>query len=150
MQHCLGTRDMKKIALVFYLISCNAFAADVEVVTRSHQSTTALPNSRFEIVQSTLAAKWTFRVDKFTGRVWQLVKTQDDDNTWEEMQVLEKPTVQTPNRSRFQLFTSAIAARHTFFIDSDTGKTWLVVNGKRKDKDGTEIEYNLWQPFANQ
>ena len=87
-------------------------------------------------------------MDRFTGRVWQLVKTADDDNTWEEMQVYERPGTQNPTRARFQLFTSGLAARHTFLIDADTGKTWVVVVGKRKDKEGNEFEVNAWQPFA--
>jgi hypothetical protein len=46
------------------------------------------------------------------------------------------------------LFTSGLAARHTFLLDSDTGKTWVVVVSKRKDKEGNELEVNIWQPFA--
>jgi len=34
-------------------------------------------------------------------------------------------------------------------IDTDTGRTWIVVTGKRKESDGTEIEYHAWQPFAD-
>ncbi len=123
-------------------------AADIDVNVRSHQLTSTPAGARYEVLQSTLAAKWTFRLDRFTGRVWQLVKTADDDNTWEEMQVYERPGTQNPTRARFQLFTSGLAARHTFLIDGDTGKTWVVVVGKRKDKDGNEFEINSWQPFA--
>jgi len=66
------------------------------------------------------------------------------------MQVLERPQVQTPSRPRFQLFTSGLAARHTFLLDGDTGKTWLLVTEKRKDKEGNDVETNAWQPFAGQ
>ncbi|HMN79163.1 MAG TPA: hypothetical protein PKA20_04440, partial [Burkholderiaceae bacterium] len=123
-------------------------AADVDVTVNSHQSTTSPAGSRFELVQSTLAARWTFKLDKYTGRVWQLVRTKDDDNTWEEMRVFDRPSVPGPARPRFQIFTSGLAARHTFLFDADTGKTWLVVTGKKKGLDGAENEYNVWQPFA--
>lgn len=53
----------------------------------AHQLTFPVPSARFEILQSPLAARWTFRLDRYTGKVWQLVKTKDDDNTWEEMLV---------------------------------------------------------------
>ena len=49
---------------------------------------------------------------------------------------------------RFQLFTSGVAARYTFLIDTETGKTWVLVTGKKKQPDGTEYEVNSWQPFA--
>ncbi|GAB3490243.1 hypothetical protein GCM10027399_07170 [Curvibacter fontanus] len=101
-------------------------------------------------MQSTLAARWTFRLDRYTGKVWQLVRTSDDDNAWEEMMVFDRPPVLQPIKPRFQLFTSGLAVRHTFLLDGDTGKTWQVVTGKRKEKDGTEVEYNAWQPFAGQ
>ena len=136
------------VAWVWLLVTGAAFAADIDVTVQSHQITTSPPGARYEIVQSTLAAKITFRLDRFNGRVWQLVRTADDDSTWEEMQVQDRSLVPTPNRARFQIFTSGLAVRHTFLIDGDTGKTWLIVTGKRKDKDGTEYDLSLWQPFA--
>ena len=54
----------------------------------------------------------------------------------------------TSARPHFQLFVSSLAARYTFLIDNDTGKTWVVANSKSKDKAGVEHEYNIWQPFA--
>jgi len=123
-------------------------AADVDVSVRNPQTTTAPPGTRFEIVQSTIAARLTFRLDKYTGRVWELVKTKEDNNAWQETCVYERPQIATPNRARFQLFTSGIAARYTFLIDGDSGKTWVLVTGTEKEKDGTETEYRAWQLFA--
>jgi hypothetical protein len=97
-----------------------------------HQQTTPPPGARFEILQSQLVARLTFRLDRFTGHVAQLVKTKEDDNAWDEMQVVGLPSIPNPARARFQLFTSGIAARHTFLIDADTGKSWVVVTAKRK------------------
>jgi len=135
--------------LVIVLLASNGYAADVDVNVHSHQLTTPPPGARFEVLQSTLAARWTFRLDRYTGRIWQLVKTTDDENTWEEMRVFERSQIQSPTRPRFQLFTSGLAARHTFLLDGDTGRTWVVVTGKSKDKDGNEVEHHAWQPFAD-
>ena len=104
-----------------------------------HQHTVAPSNARFEIVQSELAAKWTFRLDRFTGHVAQLTHNKDDDNVWEEMRVIGIPYVATPTRPRFQIFTSGLAARHTFLIDTDTGKTWVIV--KTKMEQNTKSAY---------
>ena len=114
-----------------------------------HQQTTTPPNARFEVMQSQLVARLTFRLDRFTGRVAQLVRTSDDNNAWEEMEVIGLPAMSQAARPRFQLFTSGIAARHTFLIDNDTGKTWVIVNGKRTNSDGSEYEVTLWEPFTN-
>lgn len=113
-----------------------------------HQQTTPSTNARFEIVQSQLSARWTFRLDRFTGQVAQLVRTRDDDTSWEQMVVDGLPTVTAPSRPRFQIFMSGLAARHTFLINTDTGQTWRVVTATRRRPDGTEYEANVWQRFA--
>jgi hypothetical protein len=57
--------------------------------------------SRFEIIQSPLAARWTFLLDKYTGRVQQLVKTKDDDNAWETMMVIGLPKAPLEPKVRY-------------------------------------------------
>jgi hypothetical protein len=113
-----------------------------------HQQTVAPSNARFEIVQSELAAKWTFRLDRYTGHVAQLTHNKDGDNVWQEMRVIGIPYITSPTRARFQIFTSGLAARHTFLIDTDTGKTWVIATSKGKNEDGTDYEDSLWQPFS--
>ena len=139
---------MKQLVLSFACLFLLTVARAQDFPPSAHQQTAPSIGARFEVLQSTLAAKWTFRLDRYSGRVWQLVKTKDDDNAWEEMQVFEGPRIQAPTRPRFQLFASGLAARHTFLLDGDTGKTWLIVTGKRKRPDGTEFEVTSWQPFA--
>jgi hypothetical protein len=138
---------MKSAALGVAFIALSGLAFGQDSATPSHERTSLPASARFQILQSPLAAKWTFRLDKYSGRVWQLVKTRQDDNTWEEMPVINLPKVSSPPKPRFQLFTSGLAARHTFLLDSDTGKTWMVVSGKRKRSDGTQYDVNAWQPF---
>jgi len=138
---------MRYIVLIAVMLAVPSWTS-AQQVSPSHQHTTLPANARFEILQSQLAARWTFRLDRFSGRVAQLVKTVDDDNAWEEMEVIGLPAVSAPSRPRFQLFTSGLAARHTFLLDTDTGDTWVVVTGKRKRPDGTKYEVNVWQPFA--
>lgn len=140
---------MKKLVLALALCAAGLAVADQDFPPPSHQQTSTNPGARFEILQSPLAARWTFRLDRFTGRVWQMVKTNGDDSTWELMPAFEFPKLASASRPRFQLFTSGLAARHTFLLDSDSGKTWMVATGKRKNRDGVEYEYNAWQPFAD-
>ena len=139
---------MKRELLAFAFIAVSTVATGEDFPSPSHQQTSPNVGARFEILQSPLIARLTFRLDRFSGRVWQLVKTKDDDNKWKEMLVYELPKAQAASRPRFQLFASGLAARHTFLIDSDSGKTWVVVTGKRNNKDGSEYEYSAWQPFA--
>lgn len=115
-----------RLLLLVLCISVNiAFASD----TATHQTTTLPPGARYEIVQSPLAAKFTFRLDRYTGQVYQLVKTQDGDLTWQVMLIEEQYDVPNPNRPRFVIFSSGLAVRYTFLMDSDTGQTWVLESG---------------------
>jgi hypothetical protein len=132
-------------SLILFLFSAIAFAQDTSDI---HQQTVAPTNARFEIVQSELAAKWTFRLDRFSGHVAQLTRTKDGDMTWEDTPVIGLPQISSPLRARFQIFTSGLAAIHTFLIDTVTGRTWQLASDKGKNPDGSDFEAVVWQPFA--
>jgi hypothetical protein len=123
-------------------------AAGQEYPAPSHQLTSSNPSARYEIVQSPLAARWTFRLDRFTGKVWQNVKTADGGSAWEEMLVIGLPWVPPMSPPKYQLFSSGIAARFTFLINTDTGKTWELATSKKRNKDGTEYDQIVWQPLS--
>lgn len=146
-QWVTGADVMKSsmVALCLALGAASSWAQDRAAVI--HEQTSPVPGARFEVLQSTIAARWTFRLDRYTGRIWQLVKTKEDDNAWEEMPVAGLPQVAATARPRFQLFASGLAARHTFLLDTDTGRTWVVVRGTRRGADGAESEYFAWERF---
>jgi len=54
----------------------NSFAQIRDPVV--HSSTTIGQQARYEIVQSTLAARWTFRVDRVCGNIVQLAATSSE------------------------------------------------------------------------
>lgn len=150
---------MKHLVLVNLVVLIFGSTLFPQEPTDNHQHTTPPPNARFEIVQSELTAKWTFRLDRFTGHVCQLVSINSDAKegetvtpagnvTWQDMPVIGIGLLEKPTRAHFQVFTSGIAAIHTYLIDTDTGKTWVLVKDQKKRDDGTEYEVNLWQPFG--
>ena len=140
-----GLRIASSVLLFILTRSTSICAQDFP--NNIHQHTTTPSTARYEIVQSELAAKLTFRLDRITGYVRQLVRTKEDNNAWEATRVIDLPSISAPLRPRFQIFTSGIAGRHTFLIDTDTGKTWVVVSVKSKNLDGTEHDEVVWQPF---
>ena len=81
---------------VFVLCSLANIAFARSDVSYVHQTTTQPLDARFEIIQSQLAAKWTFRLDRYTGRVHQLVKTSDGGTAWETMLVEGIPNISSP------------------------------------------------------
>lgn len=137
---------MKLFAFILYFL----LLADIALAqSNAHQTTMPPSDARFEIVQSQLAAKWTFRLDRYTGRVYQLVKTRDDGNVWESMPVEGIADISKSNRPRFVIFTSGLAARHTFLMDSNTGQTWKLgtITYPSSDSGGDPLEITGWWKF---
>lgn len=109
-----------------------------------HSSSTMSDSNRYEIVQSHLAAKWTFRLDRFCGFVSQLVQAKSGDMTWAAMPIEKQPTCVMDGRIYYQLFSSSLAARHTFLINTDTGTSWLLTTRVNRDK----TESVAWSLFV--
>jgi hypothetical protein len=70
-------KEFASLGLFTFLLSSIVGAQEPSDI---HQHTTPPVGARFEVLQSELAAKWTFLLDRYTGRVSQLVKTKDDEN----------------------------------------------------------------------
>ncbi len=131
--------------MLVLLILVSASSAYAQSADPSPSQTSAPATSRFEIIQSPLAAKWTFLLDKYTGRVQQLVKTKDDGTAWESMLVIGLPKAALDPKVRYQIFTSGLAARHTFLLNVDTGQSWVLTTFK-DEKSG---DVTGWSPFDN-
>jgi hypothetical protein len=110
-----------------------------------HERTVAPPNARYEIAHSTLMARLTFRLDRHTGKIDQLVTSPDGWLAWEPMVVLSLPE-KTGNRPRFQLFMSGTLARITILLDTDNGKTWALKEIEAVDGEKRDL---AWMPMSN-
>ncbi len=127
-----------------FLIIAIQYAYCQDEHTTVHTLSLAPASARFEIVQSTLAAKWTFKLDKMTGVVSQLVKTKDDDPAWEVVPVVQLPQAPNTGVVRYQLFISGLASKFIFLINVDSGKTWQLQSFKDKT---TGEESLVFVPF---
>jgi hypothetical protein len=81
------------------LFTSNAFAEEYF----AHTSSLVPQSDRYEIVQSEIAAKWTFRLDRFCGNVVQLVSTADGSDAWQNMPVDGLPKCQGDWKPHYQL-----------------------------------------------
>jgi len=132
--------------LLLVLFPANIVAQETQ---EQHPDTTreteASSTSRFRIIQSDLVVRLTFKLDRYTGAVSQLVKNSDGNSAWQLMDISPLPVVKIPDHARFQIFTSGLAVRFTFLLDNDTGKTWQLVSATTKATDGTESSVESWQ-----
>ena len=113
-----------KCRTVLLALLCTSSSAVAQEQPTPAQRTSSVAEARFEVVQSPLAPSFTFRVDRYTGRVWQLTNVRGGFWEWEETPVPEPISVPSPSRPRFQLHVSGISYSHTLLIDTETGKSW--------------------------
>ena len=84
---------------------------------------------RYQIVQSSIAARGTYKVDTYKGNVYQLVVDKNNNETWE----LLKRTGNSNNDNQvngqrnYEIFLSTLAMRFTYLINLNTGATWQLV-----------------------
>lgn len=125
---------MKKI-VIYLAISILPFfsVASTDVHVEVSQTTTS-PNGRYEIIQSSIVRRLTFRVDKANGMVSQLVKSNDGSYWWSpiERQYSTNDTVY-PGNINYQMFLGGFQASDAFLINVNTGETWMVVRDKNDD-----------------
>jgi hypothetical protein len=115
---------LRTVLIVSTVILCHAVAADGQEI-RENRTTTAPSQARFEILQSELDGRFTYRLDRYTGRVDLLVQ-KAGQSLWQEMNVPDRAAVSAQTSPRFRLFTSSsnISARITLLLDTQTGQTW--------------------------
>jgi hypothetical protein len=121
-------RRMKNLLLGF-VVCFSCWAADD--IAPDHVATVPPANARFEVVQSKMTAKGTFKLDRFTGRVWQFLRT-DTVEIWSAMDVQGFGTKGIASSApRFQIFTSGLAFRFTLLLDTQTGSCWQIVSTEK-------------------
>lgn len=121
---------MKRIVIIAALLSASTANAQ-EPANPASVKTSVPDQSRFEIVQSPRAARYTFKLDKLNGNVYQLVMSADSTLVWQLL--LRQPAGAGDARSgsvNYQLFFGGMAARFTYLINVNTGLTWVLVASK--------------------
>ena len=99
----------------------------------SHQYSSAPENSRFQIVQSELTVMLTFKVDKYTGSVFLLLKGKSG-LTWQLMDAdVQVHDEKIPNQVNYQILASDNGIKSTFLINVNTGVTWQLTKDKKSD-----------------
>ena len=68
-------------------MSVQFYAQDRQAVS------TQMNKARFEVIQSPIARRYTFLLDKVEGKVFQLVQTRTGGDSWEEMTVYPKDNI---------------------------------------------------------
>lgn len=89
-------------------------------------STNSNEGSRFMIVQSPIAVRLTFKLDTYTGDVYQMVIDANGKNLWQHVDrnFTSLPDTRLPETKNYDLFVSTLGMRYTFLINTNSGATW--------------------------
>ena len=127
------------VAVSFSLTAPDASAQDLN--SAIHYASRSPADARFELLQSALVARLTLLVDKYSGDVFELVKTKNDEFSWEKIFRIKSETDAVDGTHvNFQVFTSGLAAKYTYLLNIHTGQTWVLTNDKDK-------EILFWDPI---
>jgi hypothetical protein len=91
---------------------------------------------RYQIVQSSLAARGTYKVDTYDGIVYQLVVDGNNAESWQMLNRIghgsnDKKVIGQRN---YEIFLSTIAMRFTYLINLNTGAVWQLFRDPNTDE----------------
>ncbi len=119
---------MKKTLL---LLAFLYFANSYSQLERQQAVTTSQVGGRYEILQSEIKRNNTFKLDKYTGKVYMFVSTSLDWYAWQEVQKSNaRLDTIIPDKINYQLFMGGISAKDCFLLNINTGTTWMLVVDK--------------------
>ena len=122
------------VIVCFLLTSLCGFAQ-----TGRQSVSTSQAGGRYEIIQSEILRSLTFKLDKYTGYVYKLVKGDGDEFQWESIRVYDHDKVDPNNNQNeeitYQLFMGSKMASDCFLLNIKTGHTWQLMHDKKMDID---------------
>ena len=123
---------MKKLFLiiVFALSLSNAFAQARHGAVR-----TSVDNGRYEIVQSEMARRLIFMLDKYTGDVYQNLLSSKDEMVWRKLgKVGSSNDIAPKTQINYQLFMGGFSVKDILLLNINTGETWYLYQDTETEK----------------
>lgn len=94
---------------------------------------TSQTGGRYEIIQSNIMRSHFFKLDKYTGDVYQYVKKSDNNFTWQKIDIIGKHVSEESSSINYQLFIGGIAVADVILINIHTGVTYNLYRDSKED-----------------
>lgn len=120
-----------KLYLFLFSITLGTLLAGVllaQPIAGGARNVTAVsPEHRYDLIQSNVTRFYTLRVDKQTGRTWQLTE-RGGRKVWDDVRFHDGQThlANLPDGVNFQVLASVLVPREIFLWNVHTGKTWML------------------------
>ncbi len=128
--------ERKKNYIIFlfvslFVIACNTSQKEhkKDESDKNQETSLKLEFPRYQIVQSTIAARGTYKVDTYEGKVYQLVLDKNNNETWELLKRVGNNNRDTMigGQQNYQIFISRLAMKFTYLINVNSGATWQLM-----------------------
>lgn len=122
-------RNLLCLMMMLFFINILGFSQN-----DTYSSLQTTMDGRYEIIQSPIARKLTFKIDKVEGNVWQLVQTSSGGVAWQTIHVaLIIADDKEANSNNYRFFFSGIALKDCFIYNVKTGRCWVLVESSNKE-----------------
>jgi hypothetical protein len=81
---------------------------------------------------------WTFRLDRITGNVDQLVPAKTGNWAWVRMRVLPHPKALNTMKPHYEIFAADSPTQVILLVDTESGATWQLTSKENA---------SVWQPI---
>lgn len=106
---------------------------------------TSQTGGRFEIIQSPMARRLTFKLDKYTGNIFQLVRNEEKELVWRKLLNFELDLLniflpeKVEEKISYQLFMGGMAISDCFLLNIHNGDTYRLY----EDSESEELYFSL-------
>lgn len=129
---------MKKVFILCIVIF---FSIKLFAIETTGYVATSQTGGRFEIIQSNIKRSLFFKLDKYTGDVFQYVLDSEGRGTWQRIDILGKTYTDNNTTISFQLFLGGIAVADCILLDINSGDTYKLY----EDNDTKELFFSKFE-----
>lgn len=136
---------MKKSLIIALMLFCITplFADNTQVPV-----STSTESGRFEFIQSTIARRVSLLLDKYTGKVWQMVQISSQGDVGFAPIPKDVPSTDVKSEKiNYQLYLGGTALKDCFLLNINTGEIWQLVEDRDENisfqKIQTRLDYDI-------
>ena len=113
---------------------------------------TSQTGGRFEIIQSPKARRLTFKLDKYTGDIFQLVRNEEKELVWRKLLNFELDLLniflpeKVEEKISYQLFMGGMAISDCFLLNIHNGDTYRLY----EDSESEELYFSLMKSSSTE
>lgn len=132
LRHKKNVMLIKFLFLLFFITNCQTIYS--QEFSKYQSIKTSQTDERFEIIQSEISSIYTFKVDKYLGKVYVIVKIPEFETpSWLEIpKSYNKNDTIKSEKINYQLFLGGNSVMDCYLLNINSGSSWILKNENKK------------------